>query len=113
MSKDTVFGKILRKEIPAKVLHEDDRCIAIVDASPKAKLHALVIPRKAIESLSDVTEEDAALVGHCLVVARAVAEKAGHGKAFRVVSNAGAGAGQTVAHLHFHVLAGPSLGAFC
>jgi len=106
---DTIFGKILRKELPATFVHEDDRCVAIRDIHPKAPLHVLVIPRKAIPSLAHVTEEDAAILGHCLVVARAIAEANGCGHAFRVVSNAGEDAGQTVHHLHFHVLGGRAL----
>jgi histidine triad (HIT) family protein len=106
---DTVFGKILRGEIPAKLLHTDDRCIAIADIDPKAPLHALVIPRKAIASLAAAAEEDATLLGHLLLVAKKVAKDAGHEAAFRVVANSGAGAGQSVAHLHFHVLAGRPL----
>ena len=107
---DTVFGKILRGELPAKLLHQDDRCVVIADIAPQAPLHALVIPRKALASLAEATEADAALLGHCLLVARKVAEAAGHGQAFRVVANAGEGAGQSVPHLHFHVLAGRPLG---
>ena len=106
MSSDTIFGRILRNEIPAKRLHEDDRCIAIADVRPQAPLHALVIPKKPIVSLAEATPDDAALLGHLLVVAREVAEAAGHGDAFRVVANSGAGAGQSVMHLHLHVLAG-------
>ena len=106
---DTVFGKILRGELPAKVLHTDDRCIAIADIDPKAPLHALVIPRKALPSLADATTEDEALLGHLLLVAKKVATDAGHGKAFRLVVNSGAGAGQSVAHLHVHVLGGRSM----
>jgi histidine triad (HIT) family protein len=105
-ASDTIFGKILAKEIPATFLHEDDRCIAIRDVHPQAPLHALVIPKRPIASLAEATEEDAALLGHLLVVARRVAEEAGHGKAFRVVANSGAGAGQSVMHLHLHVLGG-------
>jgi|SRR5687768_7152939 histidine triad (HIT) family protein len=106
---DTVFGRILRGEIPAKVLHSDDRCIAIEDVDPKAPLHALVIPRKALKSVGDASPADEALLGHLLLVAKAVAEKAGHGQAFRVVANSGSGAGQSVPHLHLHVLAGRPL----
>ena len=109
---DTVFGKILRKEMPATILHEDDRCIVIQDIAPRAPLHALVIPRKAIPSLADATEEDAALLGHCLLVAKKVAESRGTGPAFRVIVNSGEGAGQTVHHLHFHVLGGGKLRSF-
>jgi histidine triad (HIT) family protein len=103
---DTVFGKIIRREIPAALLHEDDRCIAIRDVNPQAPLHALVIPKRPIASLGEAVEADAALLGHLLVVARRVAEAAGYGAAFRVVANAGAGAGQSVMHLHLHVLGG-------
>ena len=103
---DTLFGKILRGEIPATFLHQDDRCVAIRDIHPAAPLHALVIPRKAIASLAEAVEADASLLGHLLVVARQVAEAAGYGAAFRVVANSGAGAGQSVPHLHFHVLGG-------
>jgi histidine triad (HIT) family protein len=106
---DTVFGKILRGELPAKVLHTDDRCIVIADRAPQAPFHALVIPKKALVSLADATAEDEALLGHCLLVAKQVAKEAGHADAFRLVSNAGTDAGQTVPHLHFHVLAGRSL----
>jgi len=107
---DTVFAKILRGELPATFLHQDERCVAIKDIRPQAPLHALVIPRKALASLAQAVEEDAALLGHCLVVARQVAQAAGHLGAFRVVSNCGEAAGQTVPHLHFHVLAGRPMG---
>ena len=109
MAAETVFGKILRRELPATFVHEDDRCVAIEDIHPKAPLHVLVIPRKAIPSLAEATEDDAALLGHCLVVARQIAQSKGCGHAFRVVSNAGEDAGQTVHHLHFHVLGGRQL----
>jgi histidine triad (HIT) family protein len=103
---DTVFGKILRKEIPATFLHEDEQCVVIEDIHPKAPLHALVIPRKAIASLGDAAPGDRDLLGHCLLVARRIAESRGCGHAFRVVTNSGEGAGQSVPHLHFHVLGG-------
>ena len=106
MSSDTIFGKIIRGEVPTATLHADDRCIVIQDIHPQAPFHALVIPKKPLVSLATAQKEDEALLGHCLLVARQVAEKAGCGTAFRVVSNAGEGAGQSVAHLHFHVLGG-------
>jgi len=109
MASDTIFGKILRGEVPAKLLHSDDRCIAIADVHPEAPFHALVIPRKAIVSLGDAGEEDEALLGHLLLVAGRVAREHGKAKDFRVVTNSGAGAGQSVAHLHLHVLAGRPL----
>jgi histidine triad (HIT) family protein len=106
---DTVFGKILRGELPATVLHTDDRCIAILDIAPKAPFHGLVIPRKALVSLAEAVAEDEALLGHLLLVAKRIAAEAGHGGAFRLVMNTGAGAGQTISHLHVHVLAGGPL----
>jgi histidine triad (HIT) family protein len=106
---DTVYGKILRGELPAKVLHTDERCIAIADIAPQAPLHALVIPRKAIPSLAAATAEDEGLLGHLLLVAKKVATDAGHGAAFRLVVNSGEGAGQSIPHLHVHVLAGRPL----
>jgi len=106
---DTIFHKILRREVPATFLHEDDRCFVIRDVHPQAPFHALVIPKATIESVGAATDADAALLGHLLVVARKVAEQAGCGAAFRVVTNAGAGAGQSVPQLHLHVLGGRSL----
>ena len=106
---DTVFGKILRNELPSRRLHEDEHCIVIADLHPQAPFHALVIPRKALASLAQAQAEDAALLGHCLLVAHEVAAAGGVGDAFRVVTNSGADAGQSVAHLHFHVLGGRPL----
>ena len=106
---DTIFHKILRREVPATFLHEDDLCFVIKDVHPQAPFHALVIPRKAIASLADAQRDDEALLGHCLLVAQQVARAGGIGDAFRVVTNSGAGAGQTVPHLHFHVLGGRPL----
>jgi histidine triad (HIT) family protein len=109
MPADTVFAKILRKEIPATFLHDDAQCVVIRDIRPQAPFHALVIPRKPIPALAEASTGDQALLGHCLLVAREVAEKNGCGKAFRVVTNSGEGAGQSVPHLHFHVLGGRPL----
>ncbi len=106
MPNDTIFAKILRGEIPATILHSDDLCIAIRDIAPKAPFHALVIPRKPIASLADAAAEDQALLGHLLLVAKKVAVESGHLKDFRVVANSGESAGQSVPHLHFHVLGG-------
>ena len=105
-----VFARILRGEIPAKVLHEDEHCLAFPDASPQAPTHFLVIPRREIASLDDATAEDAQLLGHLLVVAAKVARELGVADGgSRVVINNGGGAGQTVFHLHVHVLAGRPL----
>jgi histidine triad (HIT) family protein len=103
---DTIFGKILRGEMSADVLHQDDRCMAIGDINPQAPFHALVIPRKPLRSLADAAAEDASLLGHLLLVAKSVAGSAGYGDAFRTVLNSGERAGQSVHHLHVHVLAG-------
>jgi histidine triad (HIT) family protein len=105
-SPDTVFGKILRKEIPAQVVHEDDRCIVIRDVGPKAPVHLLVIPREPLVNLGDATEAHEALLGHLLLVARKVAVQEKVGDAFRIVINNGESAGQSVFHMHVHVLGG-------
>lgn len=105
----TLFEKIIDREIPATFVHEDDQCIAIRDVNPQAPLHALVIPRKPMPRLCDAVPEDQALLGHLLLVANKVAADAGYGDAFRCVINNGAGAGQSVFHLHLHVVAGRPL----
>lgn len=105
-----VFARILRREIPAQILHEDDQCLAFRDVAPQAPLHVLVIPKRPIARLADATPADAALLGHLLVTAAAVAKQQGaEDGTFRTVINSGAGAGQSVFHLHVHVLAGRPL----
>ena len=103
-----VFARILRREIPAEFLHEDERCVALRDAAPQAPLHLLVIPKRAIRSVGDAAAEDAELLGHLLVTGAALAREQGHADA-RFVFNSGAAAGQSVFHLHLHVLAGRPL----
>ena len=103
---DTIFGKITRGEIPTEFLYEDDQCVAIRDINPQAPTHVLIIPRKPIPRLVDAVPEDQALLGHLLLVAGDVAEKLGVGDAFRLIVNNGDGGGQTVFHLHLHILAG-------
>ena len=110
MLKDSIFTRIARREIPATFLHEDEHCFVIKDIAPKAPFHALVIPRLPIESLEDAAAAQQALLGHLLLVAKKVADAAGTGHAFRVVTNSGPDAGQSVPHLHFHVLGGRPLG---
>lgn len=105
---DTIFGKIARGEVDAKLVYEDDRALAFHDVAPKAPTHLLVIPRKPIARLADAEDEDAALLGHLLLVARRVAADAGLSD-YRLVVNNGAGAGQSVFHLHVHVLGGRPL----
>lgn len=103
-----VFARILRGEIPAQRLHEDEHCFAFRDVNPQAPLHFLVIPKRPLARLSDAGPADAPLLGHLLLTAAAVARQLGHPE-HRVVVNNGAAAGQTVFHLHVHVLAGRSL----
>ncbi len=105
-----VFARILRREIPAQVLHEDEHCLAFRDTTPQAPVHFLVIPKRAIRTLADAGGTDAELLGHLMRTAAAVARQQGLADgSFRVVVNNGAGAGQTVFHLHLHVLAGRPL----
>jgi histidine triad (HIT) family protein len=109
MSK-TLFQKIADKEIPADIIHEDEHCFVIRDIRPQAPEHVLVIPRKVIPKLSDASSEDKNLLGHLLLTARDMAQKAGISEnGYRVVINNGELAGQTVFHLHFHVLGGRPL----
>lgn len=106
---DTIFGKIIRREIPAAIVHEDEQCMVIRDVNPQAPVHLLVLPREPLARLSEAGSAHQALLGHLLLVAARVAREQGFGDAFRLVVNNGAGAGQTVFHLHVHVLAGRPL----
>ncbi|MDE2148748.1 MAG: histidine triad nucleotide-binding protein [Gammaproteobacteria bacterium] len=105
----TLFQRIIDRELPASFVHEDEHCVVIKDINPGAPLHLLVVPRKPIARLIDTTAEDQALLGHLLLVANKVARDAGHGEAYRIAINNGAAAGQSVFHLHLHVLAGRPL----
>ena len=106
MADETLFSKIIKGEIPADIIYEDEHCIAIKDIAPKAPVHLLVIPRKIIPRVIDADAEDQALLGHLMLAAGKIAEEAGIGDAFRLIVNNGAGAGQTVFHLHVHILGG-------
>lgn len=103
---DTIFGKIISGEIPSEFLYEDEHCIAINDINPQAPVHVLVIPKRAIARLVDAQADDQALLGHLMLAAGKVAAQLGVDDAFRLIVNNGAGAGQTVFHLHLHILAG-------
>jgi histidine triad (HIT) family protein len=105
---DTIFGRIARGEMPADTVYEDDRAVAFRDINPQAPTHLLVIPRRGIARLSDAGEDDEALLGHLMLVAARVARDAGL-RDYRLVLNDGAGAGQSVFHLHLHVLGGRPL----
>lgn len=100
-----VFARILRREIPAQLLHEDEHCVAFRDLNPQAPLHFLVIPKRPLRTLGDATAADTAALGHLLLTGAALARQLGHPE-HRLVVNNGAGAGQSVFHLHVHVLAG-------
>ena len=102
---DTIFAKIVNKEIPADIVYEDELCLAFRDISPQAPLHVLLVPKKPIEKLADAGAEDQAVLGHMLLKAPHIARQQGHSD-FRVVVNNGAKVGQTVFHLHLHILAG-------
>ena len=103
---DTIFGKIVRKEIPANVIYEDELAIAFTDINPQAPVHILVIPKKPIAKLSDAESQDHALMGHLLLTVKRVAQQAGLDNGYRVVINTGADGGQTVDHMHLHILGG-------
>ncbi|MBE7559262.1 histidine triad nucleotide-binding protein [bacterium] len=109
MAGDCIFCKIIAGEIPGRRAYEDDELVVVHDINPQAPLHVLVLPRKHIEKLTDLTSEDDALIGRMQRVAAQVVEEAGAGD-FRTVFNCGEGAGQSVFHIHLHVLAGRGLG---
>lgn len=106
MLTETIFTKIINGDIPADIIYEDEQCICIRDISPQAPTHLLLIPRKPIPRLVDVTPEDTALLGHLLSTISVIAQQQNVADAFRVIINNGANAGQTVFHLHLHLLAG-------
>jgi histidine triad (HIT) family protein len=105
-----VFAKVLRGEIQATIVFEDEHCLAFRDIDPKAPTHVLLIPKRGIARVADASPEDAALLGHLLWAAGEVARAEGCADAFRLVINNGAGAGQSVFHLHVHLLGGRAMG---
>lgn len=107
---DTVFQKIIDREIDADIVFEDDQSLAFHDLNPQAPLHVLVIPKRPIARLADAGDDDSTLLGHLMLVARTVAADAGYANAFRLAVNNGKEAGQSVFHLHIHVLAGRAFG---
>lgn len=108
-TKDTIFSKIIRREIPANIVYEDDLALAFTDVNPQAPVHILVIPKKPIVNLATAEPEDQALLGHLLLIVQKVAAEAGLENGYRVVMNTGADGGQTVYHLHIHILGGRHL----
>ncbi len=103
---DCLFCSIVKGDIPSKKAYEDDRVLAFYDISPQAPVHILIIPKKHIKSAAEVTAENSAVVAHIFEVAAKLAKELGLSEGFRVVSNSGDSAGQTVKHLHFHLLGG-------
>ena len=107
---DCLFCRIVAGEIPAKIVHRDDEVVAFRDIAPKAPVHILLIPVRHLESVHEARETDAALLGRLLLTAKRVAESEGIGGSYRLVLNHGADAGQSVFHLHAHLLGGRPMG---
>jgi histidine triad (HIT) family protein len=103
---ETLFTKIIDREIPADIVYEDDQCLAFRDINPQAPMHILLIPKKLIAKLVNAQNEDQGLLGHLMLVAGKIATQEGYGDAFRTVINNGEAIGQTVFHLHLHILGG-------
>jgi histidine triad (HIT) family protein len=108
----TIFEKIIAREIPAKIVHEDDLCLAFHDVNPQAPIHLLIVPKKVLPRIGEASREDQLLLGHLLLVAGEIAEKLGcksFSSGFRLVINHGKNAGESVPHLHIHLLADRAL----
>jgi histidine triad (HIT) family protein len=105
----TLFEKIINREIPADIVYEDELSLSFKDINPQAPIHILIIPKKPIEKLSDANIEDQALLGHLMLVAGKIAEQLNLDNTFRIIINNGAGAGQSVFHLHLHLMSGRPL----
>ncbi|MFB0516442.1 MAG: histidine triad nucleotide-binding protein [Candidatus Neomarinimicrobiota bacterium] len=103
---DTIFGKIINKEIPSDIIYEDEQCVAFRDVNPQAPVHFLVVPRKPIPRLQDLAAEDEGLIGYIHRVIIRLTEQEGIADGYRVVVNSGSSAGQSIFPLHFHVLGG-------
>jgi histidine triad (HIT) family protein len=106
MLKDNIFLKIINRQIPSDIVYEDDQCLAFRDVNPQAPVHVLIIPKKVVPTHADLKEEDKAMMGHLHVVAARLAEKLGIQEGYRLVLNCKEPAGQTVPHLHLHLLGG-------
>jgi histidine triad (HIT) family protein len=110
MEQDCLFCRIVAGEIPADLVHQDERCIAFRDVNPQAPVHVLIVPREHMDSLDDASQRDEAALGHLLRVAARVANEQGLSESgYRTVINTGAGVGQSVFHLHVHVLGGRAM----
>jgi histidine triad (HIT) family protein len=106
----SIFNKIINREIPAKIVFEDEQCLAFRDVNPQAPTHILLIPKREIPSMNEVTDADASLMGHLMAVVPKIAKAEGISeKGYRVVINTNAHAGQTVPHVHLHILGGRAM----
>ncbi|MEX2091324.1 MAG: histidine triad nucleotide-binding protein [Pirellulales bacterium] len=105
----TIFQRIIDREIPAQIVHEDDLCVAFHDANPQAPTHVLLIPKQPIPSLDELADDDARLLSHLLLTIPRLATQLELADGYRVVVNCGSDGGQTVDHLHFHLLGGRPL----
>jgi len=110
MAEKTIFKKIIDREIPAKIVYEDAECLAFHDVNPQSPTHVLVIPKREIPALADASDADEALLGHLLNVVRRLAVELALDKGYRVVVNCGPDGGQSVDHLHLHLLGGRAHG---
>ena len=106
---DSIFTKIKNKEIPGTIVYKDDQCFALEDINPQAPIHILIIPHKEIAKISDTSPEDKDLLGHLLYVSKKIADKYDLDDNYRLIINNGAGAGQSVFHIHVHLMGGRSL----
>jgi histidine triad (HIT) family protein len=111
MSNDTIFSKIISKEIPADIIYEDENTLAFKDINPQAPFHALIIPKNAIATINDINAENSHLVGHLYEVSAKLAQQFGFAEdGYRVIMNCNEHGGQTVYHIHLHMLAGMEMG---
>ena len=110
MAEETIFSKIIRKEIPADIVYQDDLVTAFRDINPQAPIHILIIPSKVIPTVDDIEENDEATLGHMFIVAKKVAAQEGLDKGYRLIINCKEHANQEVFHLHMHLLGGHHLG---
>jgi histidine triad (HIT) family protein len=110
VSGKTIFGRIIDREVPADIIYDDDLCVAFRDVAPQAPTHVLVIPKKPVASLAELGDEDGALAGHLVLVLRKLARQLELSGGYRIVANCGPDGGQSVDHLHFHLLGGRALG---
>ncbi len=106
MLKDNIFKKIIDRQMPANIVYEDDRCVAFSDINPQAPVHVLIVPRRVIVTHADIAETDRELLGHLHIVAAKLAAQLGLSDGYRLVLNCKERAGQTVPHLHMHLLGG-------